>query len=95
MSNSLNVSEREDLRVVVHAYLAGRMGSAFSKEQITPILRRRRSVDFQIEESDVEDALIFLVGQKWAASINSDHGASIFYQATAEGVLNAERRGLC
>lgn len=95
MATPLTPLEREELRMVVLAYLAGRNMAAFTAAQMAPILRRRRAVDFPFNDEDVESALVFLAGQRWCAPMPSEFGASKPYQVTSEGVLEAERRGLC
>jgi hypothetical protein len=91
----LTQGEREELRMVVLAYLAQRNTAAFTAAQVAPILRRRRAVDFLFDDQAVESAMTFLDGQKWTEPIPSDFGASMPRKVTSAGVLEAERRGLC
>ena len=95
MNPELSSSEREELRMVLLAYLAQRNTAAFTSAQIAPILRRRRAVDFLFTDQDVESALVFLDGQCWTRPIPSQFGGSMPRQVTSQGVLEAERRGLC
>lgn len=88
-------AQREDLRIVVLGYLAARNTAAFDSEQIAQVLRRRRGVDFPFTPADVESALTFLDSQGWTTLQESPFGTSRARIATARGVLEAERRGLC
>lgn len=95
MDTELTPLEREELRMVALAYLAQRNTAAFTAAQVAPILRRRRSVDFLFADQDIESAMTFLDGQKWTEVIESDFGSSMPRKVTSQGVLEAERRGLC
>lgn len=95
MSTNLSAGEREDLRKVVLAYLAARSTGAFDAAQIRATLLRRRDLDFAPKTEDVEAAALFLVGKTWARKVDSEFGAATPYQVTADGVLQAERHGLC
>jgi hypothetical protein len=95
MATELTALEREELRMVVLGYLAPRNPGAFTAAQIAPILRRRRAVDFPFADQDVLGALSFLSDKKWAVSVSSDFGISESFRVTADGILEAERRGLC
>ena len=81
--------------MVVLAYLAQRNTAAFTAEQVTPILRRRRAVDFPFDEQNVESAMTFLDGQQWTMVMPSSFGPSVPRKVTSAGVLEAEHRGLC
>jgi len=91
----LTPAQREDIRIVTLGYLAARNTAAFDADQITQILKRRRAVDFPFVPADVESALTFLDGQGWTALQVSPFGVSRPRMATTQGVLEAERRGLC
>jgi len=95
MSTILNAHEREDLRLSALAFLAACNTNAFTAGQLAAILRRRKAVEFVFTDADVESALVFLDGQKWATPLESQFGASKPRQATSAGVLEAERLGLC
>jgi len=95
MNTELTALEREELRMVVLGYLAPRNPGAFTAAQIAPILRRRRAVDFPFADQDVLGALSFLSDKRWAVSVSSDFGVSESFRVTADGILEAERRGLC
>ena len=95
METNLTPAEREELRMVMLAYLAQRNTAAFTSAQVAPILRRRRAVDFLFTDQDIESAMTFLDGQKWTQVIPSSFGGSMPRKVTSEGVLEAERRGLC
>ena len=95
MNTELTPAEREELRMVLLAYLAQRNTAAFTAAQVAPVLRRRRSVDFPFVDQDIESAMTFLDGQKWTEVIESRFGASVPRKVTSAGVLEAERRGLC
>jgi hypothetical protein len=95
MTTELTPEEREELRMVVLGYLAPRNPGAFTPAQIAPILRRRRAVDFPFTDQDVLCALSFISDKKWAVCMASDFGLSQAFRATADGILEAERRGLC
>ena len=95
MSTSLSPSEREDLRKVVLAYLAARSTGAFDAAQIRATLLRRRDLDFAPTNEDVEAAATFMVGRGWVRRVDSEFGASSPFQVTPDGVVHAERVGLC
>jgi len=91
----LTPKDREDLRSVILGYLAARNAAAFDASSIRATLMRRRAVDFPIAEADVTSACQFLTDKGLATRLDSDMGSSIFWRATDQGVVEAERRGLC
>lgn len=91
----MNQEEREILRKSVVGYLAVRQGLKFAASSIRRSIASRGLVDFTIFDADVEQALQFAKGFGWVAESNSDVGASVYWESTSAGVLEAERKGWC
>jgi hypothetical protein len=90
---TLSLTQREDLRVALHAFLAARHPAAFEPRAIALMLKRRPVLDFDPAESDIYAACEHLVSSGNARMEFGEHGASRHYAATAAGVLEAERKG--
>ena len=89
----LNQQEREILRQTIAGFLATRSAVSFSCDSIHRSITKREYVDFKIEVNDVESALVFLEGLKYAKKEPSGMGATLYWSATSEGVLASERNG--
>jgi hypothetical protein len=90
---TLSLTQREDLRVALHAFLAARHPAAFEPRAIALMLRRRPVLDFEPAEADILSACDYLVSSGFATMTFGPHGASRHFAATAAGVLEAERKG--
>lgn len=87
--------EREILRQTVTGYLATRCQLRFDAEQIRRAIYSRGLVDFSVSVEDLEKSLAFCEGLGLAKQCREQMGATIYWQATSEGVLAAERNGWC
>ena len=85
------LEDKQILRHIVLAELAIRVGSAFTARQVQ--FRAAMSTPFQITEDDVLQALRFHehLTPPHVKSEPDAYGTSIFFYATAAGVLAAER----
>ncbi|MGC3991619.1 MAG: hypothetical protein QM796_18410 [Chthoniobacteraceae bacterium] len=68
-------------------WLAERSPLAFSAATI----RRRLNVEFDFTSQEVEAALAFLVSFEHVSARPDDLGSTLYFQATASGVLAHER----
>lgn len=79
--------EKEILRLEVRGHLVDRAPLAQSPATIARGLRREHDVTVE----QVREAAEFLVSLRHLAIRRNDVGATIYYQATAEGILAHER----
>ncbi|BET67172.1 hypothetical protein ASA1KI_20900 [Opitutales bacterium ASA1] len=84
---------REECRRTVLEHLVGRSHVACHPQDIRRALNAGRAHDFDLEE--VVSALAFLVmsSPQLATTVRDPMGATVYYQATAAGVLHHERGG--
>lgn len=90
-SNQPSAARNEELRSDVLAFLAVRQATSHKADTI----RRRLNQDGQAsyEPYELDSALTFLESLGYARFTRSPMGASIYWQATAEGTLAHERSG--
>jgi hypothetical protein len=85
--------DREILRERVVGYLAVRSALKFEAASVRRSLVSRGLLDFDAGDVDVEQALVFAEGLGLVKKEHADMGATLYWQATSEGVLAAERKG--
>lgn len=90
---SISQREREILREVVTGYLATRCQLRFDAGQIKRAIDSRGLTDFRADQSEVDQALTFCEGLGFAKKCPAEMGATVYWQATSEGILAAERNG--
>lgn len=90
-SGTLTQPQREELRYALREQLVAASTVALDAEMLKRRIERTRSVDFKFTIDDVEGAAAFLAGLGHAKSEPAPLGATLFYQATAAGVLAHER----
>ena len=78
----------EQTRLEVLGYLAQRQSIA----QTSAVIHRIIKLQYPCEEQDVRDACTFLTSKGYLTPHVEGLGSSLYYQATAEGVLAWERR---
>ena len=85
----MNPAQFETLRHAVLESLAARSGVALPVRGI----RRRLAteVDFPVEEADVNGALLFLQDKGLVTSDLDPLGSTLWWRATADGILAVER----
>lgn len=81
--------KKEELRQAVRAYLAERPAAAQSAATIARGLRGEHACS----EQDVQDALLFLADLGHVASVRNPLGSTVYWRATAAGILAYERDG--
>lgn len=89
--NKLTQSQREELRYAVREQLVAASTVALTAEMLHRRVVRARAVDFEFTVRDTEEALVFLVGLGQTSNAPVPLGATLYYQATAAGVLAHER----
>jgi hypothetical protein len=89
----LTLAQREDLRIATLGYLAARHPAAFVPAAIRLHLRNRQFVDFDFTPEDVGSVVLFLKDKGHVQPIETGMGASQAWQASASGILEAEKRG--
>lgn len=90
MSN-LTQPQREDLRHAVREQLVHASTVALNAAMLARRIRRTRLLDFAFTDDEVAAAAAFLVSLGQAREIPAALGATLYYQATAAGVLAHER----
>jgi hypothetical protein len=88
----LTTEQKEDLRHAALEALAIRAPAALSPRQLIKAVKKE--VDFLFEESDLVAALNLLEGvapHPLAASTTDELGSTMYWSATAAGVLHVER----
>lgn len=91
----ISQQDREILRARVAGYLATRHPLEFEAAAICRSIASRQIVDFAITPADVEQALAFLEGLSLVSKHHTELGATIYWAATSQGVLESERKGWC
>lgn len=81
--------EREELRYAVRAYLAERPAAAFQSSTIARALHQEHGCT----EADVQAALLFLHDLGHVKTVERELGTTVYWQATAKGILAYEREG--
>ena len=89
----MNQQDREILRQRVIGYLATRQQLQFEAGSIKRSLVSRQNIDFEVSDSDIDQALIFGEGLEFVEHTVSEVGATIYWKATSKAVLEAERNG--
>lgn len=88
---SLSQPQREELRFAVREILVNASTVALAADMILRRIERARVCDFAADTTDVMAALSFLVGLGHVKAEPAALGATLYYQATAAGVLAHER----
>jgi len=85
---------REDLRMAVLDYLAGRCALVFDAPSIhRALLSRRRDLESPTLDQ-ISEALTFLRGLGYVAAAPHKMGATLYWKATSDGILASERGSL-
>jgi hypothetical protein len=84
--------EVEMLRKQVLEYLAGRHPLEWTQKQIAQGIKMRGMVDFDFGADDLKSALEVLIGKKMVVGKTEELGSTIYYSATADGLIEWERR---
>lgn len=87
----LTNEQKEDLRHGLLVFLAPRAPLVFAPDALCRMLWRKGLVDFEPNVSDVSAALDVLKELGFAAETKDRLGASVYYKASAAGVLAWER----
>ena len=85
--------DREILRQTVVGYLATRQQLEFEASAIRRSIVSRQKIDFAAADEDVIQALEFLQGLGFVEHHTSEIGATVYWKATSNGVLESERKG--
>lgn len=88
---ALTQPQREELRYAVREQLVAASTVALSADMLQRRVIRARVIDFDFEERDVKEVLFFLHSLGQANETPASLGATLYYQATAAGVLAHER----
>lgn len=88
---ALSQPQREELRFAVREILVNASTVALAADMILRRIERGKLVDFTADTTDVMAALSFLTGLGHVKAEPATLGATLYYQATAEGVLAHER----
>lgn len=91
MSIQLSQQQREDIRHAALKFLADRPKLPFGAEPIARLMYRKGLLDFDPPVEAVEAALRLLQGMELVEEIVDPLGASLYYRATAKGILQYER----
>ncbi|MDF3129246.1 hypothetical protein P0Y35_08570 [Kiritimatiellaeota bacterium B1221] len=81
----------EEIRKTVLEYLALRPTGAFELSQITRMINMRGMLDIELEEKQVDEALVFLLGMDFVSVQHGGLGSSKHWQVTSPGILYHER----
>lgn len=85
----IDAEQKQQLRHTVLGYLTTSAPNARTRKQV--LIHAAMEVDFELALSDVVQALEFLKGMQYAASIEDELGISTYWSATSAGVLAVER----
>ncbi len=88
---SLSQPQREELRFAVREILVNASTVALAADMILRRIERGKLVDFTADTAAIEGALAFLVSHGQVKAEPAALGATLYYQATAAGVLAHER----
>jgi hypothetical protein len=89
--SALTQPQREELRYALREQLVQASTVALTAAMLNRRIERVRLLDFKFTEADVSAAATFLVSLGHAREIPAALGATLYYQATAAGVLAHER----
>lgn len=89
--SALTQPQREELRYAVREQLVAASTVALNAEMLHRRVLRARVIDFDFIQRDVQEALAFLTSLGQAKDQPAALGATLYYQATAAGVLAQER----
>jgi hypothetical protein len=92
MGDKISPEEAELLRKALLEYLGSRHPLKWSKRQIIQGIKMRGLVDFLFSDEDMASAIAVLQGKKWLESEREELGMSIYYGASADGLIEWERR---
>jgi hypothetical protein len=92
--NKMTPQQKEELRIVLLTFLAARHPLAFNAESIRGTLTRRGVLDFAFSSQDVESALAVLQDLHLVSRDVESLGSTNHWSATAQGLFEAERKGL-
>jgi hypothetical protein len=87
----LTQPQREELRYAVREQLVNAATVALTAGMLARRIERTRLLDFPVTEADVIPAVSMLVDLGQAKAMPAPLGATLYYQATAIGVLAHER----
>jgi hypothetical protein len=85
--------DKELLRNAILHYLVMFHPGAFTADQIRRALPLRSILDFEANLAETESALDLLMGLNLASQVTAPLGATVYWRATAAGVLQQERSG--
>jgi hypothetical protein len=88
---ALTQPQREELRYALREQIVAAATVALNAEMLQRRIERARSLNFTPSVDDVRTAAAFLVSLGHVKEIPAPLGATLFYQATAAGVLAHER----
>lgn len=89
--STLSQPQREELRFAVREQLVNASTVALTAAMLTRRIERAKLLDFAVTDLEVAAAAAFLVSLGHAREIPAALGATLYYQATAAGVLAHER----
>jgi hypothetical protein len=87
----LTQPQKEELRFALREQLVAAQAVALDAAMLARRLARARALDFTPPPEEVAAALSLLVGLGQATATPAPLGATLFYQATAAGILAHER----
>ena len=91
----MTAAEKEHVRIAVLVYLVERHPLSFDNVTIARMIKRQSLLDFNAGQDDIDSALAMLKSSGFVAAANASRlGITIPYQATADGLIYAEREGL-
>jgi hypothetical protein len=73
--------------------LGPRCALNFDAPAIKRAITHKRALDFEIDDQDLEAALVFAEGMGYVKRGTAEMGATVYWQATSGGVLASERNG--
>lgn len=89
---NISLQEAEALRHQALEYLAGRHPLTWTQKQIAQGLKMRGMVDFEFGLDDLASALEVLSGKKLIERELDQLGSTVYWRASAEGLIEWERR---
>ena len=89
--SQLSQIDREFLRRQTLKFMAERFRVLLTVPSIATMMKARNYVDFEFAESDVEQTLAILTGKGLVEQTQDQFGATAYYQATANGIIESER----
>ena len=92
--NEMTPQQKEELRIVLLTVLAERHPLAFNAESIRNTLIRRGVLDFAFSAQDAESALTVLEGLQLISRAVESLGSTRHWSASAQGMIEAERKGM-